>query len=98
MFAMQIATGSLAKIYIHPWTHFTHDATGESGVDSAGGTAMVVTIIMFVVAFAFSWGPLGWLVCTSFLHVITATILQRLLAHIGRRPTSPALCGLLPCS
>lgn len=63
MITMQIATGALAKTNIHPWTHFTHDATGASSVSHAAGTAMVVTICLFVVAFAFSWGPLGWLVC-----------------------------------
>ncbi|BDA51002.1 Sugar transport protein 9 [Coccomyxa sp. Obi] len=59
MFAMQIATGSLAATYIHPWTQFT---TGAAGVDPVAARAMVATICLFVTGFAFSWGPLGWLV------------------------------------
>ncbi|BDA41261.1 Sugar transport protein MST3 [Coccomyxa sp. Obi] len=62
MFAIQIATGTLANINIHPWTNFTHDANSSSSVNPAASTAMMVTITIFVAAFAFSWGPLGWLV------------------------------------
>ncbi|CAL8466135.1 g5671 [Coccomyxa elongata] len=62
MFSMQIITGSLAGHYIHPWTQFSTDAAGGTGVDPAAAKAMVATICLFVTGFAFSWGPLGWLV------------------------------------
>lgn len=67
MFTMQILTGTLAAIFIHPWTEFT--AGGANGVNHAAGGAMVFTICMFVVGFAFSWGPLGWLVCNPIYYL-----------------------------
>lgn len=60
MFVMQSATAALTGLT------FTGAAIPQQPAD-----AMIVFICIFVACFAFSWGPLGWLVCTicgSFLH------------------------------
>ena len=51
MFAAQVATGSLmaAKFDNGAMTH-------------SAGVGMIALVCIFVACFAFSWGPLGWLV------------------------------------
>lgn len=52
MFVMQTATAALTGLTF----------TGAS-IPAEPADAMIVFICIFVSCFAFSWGPLGWLVC-----------------------------------
>ncbi|KAJ6849374.1 putative sugar carrier protein C [Iris pallida] len=57
MLACQLVVGSLIAVMFG-----TAGGTGEEGIPRGYATAVVAFICAYVAAFAWSWGPLGWLV------------------------------------
>jgi len=62
MAAMQIATGILTAVTF----------TGTK-IPVTAGDIMIAFICVFVACFAASWGPLGWLVSSSFCDIVVCS-------------------------
>lgn len=63
MFVVQVATGSILLKHLSP--------TGS--LDKSLAAAVVFFVCFFVMAFAWSWGPLGWLIPSETFPLETRT-------------------------
>ena len=88
MAAAQFAMGALLGRYFGP--------NGTGHIPPSAAVAVLVIVCLFVSGFAYSWGPLGWLV-GIYIPILHAPASADSAARLGKSSQTSHLQDALPC-